>query len=148
MPFRGAGEIREDPFEGNRASADRLVEAFRAGIELDPERAAPRREEVVRLTHLVAREARAVRDEDERNLPESGRVAHVEEDPREREEAAERGRLAVAREGDVAHRIGRGRPGRARAGRELFRELRATSSIAIAGRPVPFAISRRSMTSQ
>ena len=122
MPLRGLGEIREDPLEGNRAPRDRLVETFRAGIELDPERAAPRLEEVVRLAHLAAREARAVRDEDERNVPESGRVAHVEESPREREEAAKRGRLAVAREGDVAHRIGRWTT-RPDAGRELLREL-------------------------
>ncbi len=123
MPFRGAREIREDPFEGNRAPRDRLVEALRARVELDPERAAPRREEIVRLAHLLAREARAVRDEDERNVVESRGVAHVEEGPRERQEAAIRRRLAVARKGDVAHRIGRGRPAVARPGRELFREL-------------------------
>ena len=55
--------------------------------------------------------------------PKSGGVAYVEERPRERQEAAKRGRLAVAREGDVADRIVRGRAGRARAGRELLRKL-------------------------
>src|ERR1035441_8786492 len=89
MRLRGAGEIREDPFEGNRAPRDRFVEAFRAGVELDPERTTPGCEEVVRLTHLVAREARAVRDEDERDVSESSGVAHVEKRPREREKAVE-----------------------------------------------------------
>src|SRR5260370_1588201 len=97
MPLRGAGEIREDPFERNRGPRDRPVEIFRAGVELDPERAAPGLEQVVRLSHLFTREARAVRDEPERNVLEPAYPPHAPQPPRHRQTPPHRPRPPLPR---------------------------------------------------